>query len=420
MCASAVRILGPLSLDLLQTSLEIVIRRHEALRTRIVLNDGGPYQQIEPVPPRVLSTIDLSDQPPHARGDVSRLVQESIDTPIDLAVGPLFEAKLWKLSDDEHVLILLIDHMVSDGVSNGILTREIWECYGRAMLGQPISLPQIPVQFADYAVWQAQTYPAWMEKHAEYWRQHLRGAGPTVIPADQSLLDGKSAGVLTKHIPFGDELTAALRGAARRERALLSVLVLSAYAVVLSAWCTTQDLLVAFPFHGRHRPALRNVVGFVTNTLLLRIHVEREQTFGELLAQVKREIASALEHRDFDRVPDFLPEYEAKGVGINWQTTHSRHGPLDHDVALEGVDQSYTTNQLRVLAFPTRSPAYVRFVPLIFDTPSALHMTIAFDPKILAPLTIEKFGRSLLIVCKEICQHPMPCIESLLGKVDVR
>jgi hypothetical protein len=435
LCASAVRVVGPLSLTLLQRSIETVIQRHEALRTRIVVISGVPYQQIEPVPVQVLNTIDLSDQPSHALREVSRLAQEFIDTPIDLAIGPLFEAKVWRLSDDEHVLVLLIDHIVSDGISNGIITREVWECYRQLMAteAEQVSLPQIPVQFPDYAAWQAQTRLAWVEKHAEYWRQHLRGADPTVIPTDHSLSDTKPAATITKHIPFGDELTVALRGAARRERSLLSVFVLTAYAVVLSAWCRTEDLLVIFPSHGRHRPALRNVVGCIANMLLLRIRVEKEQTFGELLAHVKRVIATAFEHRDFDRVPDLLPGY-ATEVSFNWQTTHSKERPLDHHVVLEcayplsrsfefgscqGEKKNHTTNQLSVLPFHARTPGPGKFVPVIFDTPSDIHMTVRFDPNILAPVTIERFGRSLLIVAKEICQDRTPKIDSLLGMIDV-
>lgn len=430
LCASAVRLAGPLNLALLQRSMEIVIQRHEALRTRIVLKNGSPYQQIEPVPAHVLGVVDLSDRLPHARGEVSRLAQEFIDTPIDLAVGPLFEAKVWRLSDDEHVLILLVDHIVSDGMSNGILTREVWECYRRGMFGQPepVSVPPIHMQFPDYAFWQAQTRLAWMEKHAEYWRAHLRGARPTVIPSDHRPLDGKPVAGMTQHLPFGEELTAALREAAKRERTLLSVFVLSAYAVVLSAWCKTEDLLVAFPSHGRHQPALRNVVGFVANTLLLRIHVGGAQTFGDLLAQVKREIAAAFEHRDFDRVPELLPECTTQ-VSFNWQATHSKQGPVDHHVILECAgslsrsvdldadtegDKSHTTNQLRVLPFPARTPDSGKFVPVFFDTPSGLHVTITFDRNILAPATVDEFGRRLMTIAKEACRPPTPRIESLL------
>jgi hypothetical protein len=434
MCASAVRIVGPLSLELLQRSIGIVVRRHEALRTRIVLNSGSPYQCIQPAPTCVLSVIDLSVQSSRGHCEVSHLAQEFIDTPIDLAIGPLFEAKVWKLSGDEHVLILLIDHIVSDGVSNGILTREVWECCRQGMLGRldPVNLREIPVQFPDYAIWQAETRLAWMEKRAGYWRQHLRGVGPTMIPEDQNPPNRKPSTGITKHIRFGDELTVALRGAARRERALLSILVLTAYAVVLSAWCRTEDLLLGFASHGRHQLALHDVVGLLANTLFLRIHVQGEQTFCELLAQVKREIATALEHRDFDRVPDLLPEV-ATEVGFNWQATHSKHGPLDHHVMLECADQlsrfelgsgteakeSHTADRLRFLPFPARSPGSSKFVPLFFDTPSALYMTVTFDPNILAPLTIEKFTRHLLTIAEEICQNTASCVASLLGRIGV-
>lgn len=438
LCASAARIVGPLSLSLLRMSIEFVIRRHEALRIRFVLKGGRPYQQVGPAPVCVLSTVDLSDQLPGSEREISRLAQEFIDTPIDLAVGPLFEARIWRLTDNEHVLILLIDHIVSDGVSTGILTHEVWECYRQGMLGQPgpVSLPPIPVQFPDYAVWQANTYPTWMEKHAEYWKQHLRGISPTVIPAHQRLSDRKSATWTTKHISFGYELTAALRAAARRERSLLPVFILTAYAVVLSVWCRTEDLLVILSSHGRHRPVLRNVIGFVANMLYLRIHVKREQTFRELLAQVKGEVANALEHRDFDRVPDLLPQCSTE-VSFNWQSTHSTWGALDHYAGLEGapalscysefgsnldLKQLPKTNELRVLPFPARSPDNpqgAKFGPVIFDTPSDLQLIAGFDPTRLAPLTVERFGRSLLLVAKEICQHSSPCIASLLAKTDV-
>jgi len=433
LCASAVRLMGTLNVTLLQRSIEIVIRRHEALRTRIVMKGGCPYQQIEPVAGYVLRTIDLSDQPPDARSDVSHLVQEFIETPVDLVTGPLFEAMVWRLSDDDHILVLLIDHIVSDGMSNGIIAREVWECYRQGLLGQPepASLPQVPVQFADYAVWQAQTRLPWIEKHAEYWRQNLRGAVPTVIPADLRVSGVLAASGITVHIPFGDELTAALREAARRERCLLSIFVLAAYAVVISAWCRTDDLLLIFPSHGRHHSALRNVVGCVANMLLLRIKVKRERMFSELVAQVKYVVSTALAHRDFDRLPDLLPEYTTE-LSFNWQPTHSKKGAVDHFVMFECADQlsptfelglttqverAQLTTQLRVIPFPARTPGLAKFQPVFFDTPSGIHVTVMFDPNIIVPVTVESFGRRMLAIAREVCEESTQRIVSLLGKI---
>lgn len=433
MCVTVVRVLGPLSLSLLQRSIEVVIGRHEALHTRIVMKGGTPYQQIEPTPPYVLSCIDLSDQQPRASSEASRLVQKFIDTPVDRVTAPPFEAKVWKLGDCEHVLVMLIDNLFSDGTSNGIISREVWECYRQGDLSQPdpAILPPVRLQFPDYAVWQAQTHLHWMEKHAEYWRQYLSGARPTAIPEDRCLSEEKPATGTTKHIPFGEELTVALRDTARRERSLLSVITLVAYAIVLSAWCKTGDLLVALASHGRHQQALRNTVGYVANYLLLRIKIKREQTLGELIAQVKHDMAAAFAHRDFDRLPDFLPEYTTEVV-FNWQATHSKQGPLDHHVMFECADQlvcpseaglaaqiekTHATNQIRILPFPARTPDLVKFGAVFFDTPSGIHMTVTFDPSILAPRTIDLFHRCLLMVAKEICQCPAPSIASLLAKV---
>jgi non-ribosomal peptide synthetase component F len=271
-----------------------------------------------------------------------------------------------------------------------------------------------------------------MEKHAEYWRQTLHGAVPTVIPADKHLSDAPPASGITTHIPFGEEVTVALREAARRECCLLSVFVLAAYAVVLSAWCGTEDLLVIFPSHGRHHAALRNVVGFVANMLLLRIKIKREQTFGDLLRQVKHVVAASLAHRDFDRLAEFLPEYTTE-VAFNWQPTHSKTGALDHFVMLECADQlsasfelgvrspaeqSEPATQLRVLPFPASTPGLVKFQPVLFDTPSGIHMTVMFDPNILAPATIETFARRLLSIARGVCRDSTTCLGSLLRNID--
>lgn len=436
LCATAVRIVGSINLALLQQSIDAIVRRHEALRTRIVVKDGRPQQQVDSDPAQpLLSVIDLLDKSLSPHTEVARLAQEYIDTPIDLAAGPLFEAKIWRLSNDEHVLVMLVDHIVSDGVSNGILTREVWECYRQGLLGLsgPIILPEIPVQFPDYAVWLGRTHLVWMAEHAEYWRQHLRDASASIIPADHNMRDDAAAVGITKLVEFGDQLTADLRQASRRERSLLSVFVLAAYAVVLSSWCAAEDLLVLFPSHGRHQPALRNMVGFVANMLLLRIHVNREKTFGELLAEVKGEIAAALEHRDYDRVPDFMPQCTTEVV-FNWQSTHSKQGALDHHVVLEcghplsrsfelgagsQAERSGTSNPPKVLPFLARSPDTPKLVPVFFDTPSSVQMTVTFDPNVLAPATIESFIRSLLSVAREATEQPMPSVAALLRWVTV-
>lgn len=431
LCASAVRILGPLDSTLLSKSLALVVSRHEALRSRIISIDGIPRLHIEDINDYALSIFDLSNLSlPEARQEALRLAQEFIDRRIDLSTELFFEARAWKLRDDEYVLVLLIDHMVSDGTSNGILTRELWSLYDLAARGESPVLPKPAVQFGDYAVWQARTYSAWMREHSAYWREHLSGVQPTVLPTDGTLSEPEGAVGTTVHIPFGNELTASLRAAARREGTLLSVLVLVAYSVVTSHWCRQEDILLSFPSHERQRPILRNVVGLIAGVLPLRIQVLNGQTLRELLMQVKSELSSALRHRDFDRVPDFIPECVSE-VSFNWQTTHSERGALDHHTVLECADafirsvpqdterdgEQPQVNKLRILSLPARTPHNLKFASVIFDTPDGLHMAVAFRPDLLKQSTIERFGRNLLSVAEQLAERPSTTIASAMSEL---
>jgi len=165
--------------------------------------------------------------------------------------------------------------------------------------------------------------------------------------------------------------------------------------------------------------------------LFLRIRIDGEKTFAELLSDVKREIAAAFEHRDFDRVPDLFPLNETD-ISFNWQTTYSKGAPLDHHVMLECADHlpqpapipspspfghSSEADQLRILPFPARSPYLRKFDPVFFDTATNVHMVVTYDPGILTPLTIELFCRCLLILVKEICQNSALQIAPLLERI---
>lgn len=420
MCASAVRVLGPLDIGHLQRSIEALIHRHESLRARLIVLDGTAQQHIDAPAEYRLNLVDLSN---HSEGhtEVKVLVQEFLDQQIDLMTGPLFEAKLWKLSDREHVLVLLIDHFVCDGVSNGILTREMWTLYDQSVRGQSFSLPALAVQFADYAVWHQQTHAAWMQGHESYWRERLKGVQPLEVPLDMPPEGANNSSGATTYVPFGDTLSAALRDVARRERTLLSLVVLAAYVIVISNWCRRDDLLVEFVSHGRHRrPELQNVVGYLSNLIYFRIALSDHDTFRSLLTRIQLEFSSAFQHQDFDRVPDFIPECQSE-VGFNWQPTCWVGGRLDHHVVLEcaseldrhppwGRDpdrsQGPEGGSIRIQPFAARSPVSVKFGPVMFDTMSGIYMAVAHQANPLAQQAIERFGQNMLFAMGELAKNP--------------
>lgn len=399
-CVSADRILGTLNVEALQRSIEALIHRHEALRTRIIPINGVPWQHIEPPAEYRLNTIDLSSQTePKGECLVKNLVQEFLNEKVDISTGSPFEARLWKLSDQEHVLVLQMDHLVSDGVSNSILARETWALYDQAAGGQAFSLPPLPIQFADYTVWLHETYDAWMQKHASYWREHLKGFRPIVIPSDAGLTMERSAPGLIARIPFGGALSSRLRDTAQRERTPLPMLVLTAYAIVMSRWCDREDLLINFVSHGRQgRPELENVIGYISHELHLRIAMDRALTLHDLLVELQGEFSRATEHQGFNRVPDFVPECESELI-FHWQSGRQARNARHPHRARSG--------QVRLQPFAGLDIDFRRnFISYFYDTPWGIGMTVNYHPACLAESTIQRFGEHMRRLATALVDRP--------------
>lgn len=407
MCAGSVRISGALNTCNLQTSMEIVLQRHESLRTRIVPVNGVPRQRIDPAGTAAMTTIDLSTLPMiSAEREATRLGQEFIEERIDLSVGPLFAAKLFRLSDREHVLILGLDHIVSDLASYGILKREIWTLYNQAAHGQSLSLPPLPVQFADYAVWEELTYDSWLRRHGAYWKQRLAGVSPLDFPPDSNSGKATHATGATLHFPFGKALTTGLGELARRERIQLPVVVLAAYAALVSRWFDRRDFVLGFFSHGRHgREELEAMIGLLVNYLHLRIEVTPQESFADLLRRVSLEVRAAQEHQDFNRVPDLIPECKTE-LSFNWLSTRRTASNIAYQ---REANFSIKTRQF---ALKTAWPIH-KLLPLFADTPAGICMTIMYRSDLFAPSTIHRFARNLGSFLEELARAPRAPIASV-------
>lgn len=422
-CASAVRLLGSLDVDLLQTSIGAVIQRHESLRTRIISVDGILRQHIDPAWAYRLEFIDLVElSSPDAEREVRCQGQEFIDQRVDLALGRLFEAKLWKLSDREHILILALDHIVSDATSYGILNREIWDLYNQGTRGQRFSLPPLPVQFADYAVWQQQTRVAWMRTHGAYWRDRLIGAPRTEFPGDPDQIEGGQPTTATVYIPFGNAFSAKLRELARRKGSPLSLVVMAIYIIVISRWCNQKDLVVAVVSHGRHNcPELAYTIGLIAGFLHLRIERANDDTFHDLLVRVRLELAAAFEHQGSDRVPLIVPDCSTN-VQFNWQSAQSTKGLVDHYFLPEfaatvnheppwamkpSVQHDKAERPLRLQSFPVRTIVSPQFAPNFYDTgPTGIYMLVKYAQNLFSAAAIERLGHHMRSVAQEVAEQP--------------
>jgi amino acid adenylation domain-containing protein len=303
----AFRLLGTLDLPALAASLREVVRRHSALRTRFALADGRPVQVIAPSPDDILPflpELDLAGLPAASRErETMRLVQAEALRPFDLAKGPLLRVRLLRLGrpgEDEHLAFFSMHHIVSDAWSMGVLCGEIAALYGAFSQGRPSQLPELPLQYAGFALWQ-RTYLAGAVLEAElaYWRDALAGAQTLELPTDRPRPAAQSFRGATVSFALEAPLSAALRALAQREGATLFMLLLAAWQTLLRRYTGQDDIVVGSPIAGRNRLETEGLIGFFINALVLRATVTGDPLFRDLLAQVREISLGAYAHHDF-------------------------------------------------------------------------------------------------------------------------
>ena len=285
----------------MEATLTEIIRRHEALRTTFTQVDGQPVQVIHPAVPVKLTVIDLSELPESQRGEEARrLTIREVQQPFDLSNGPLLRVKLLRLAANEYLLLHTMHHIVSDGWSMGVLMREVAELYPAYVRGETARLPELPVQYADFATWQRE----WLQgevlaRQVGYWREQLAGA-PAVLelPLDHPRPAVQSHRGSHLQIEIPASLTASLRELSRREGVTLFMTLLGAWQTLLMRYSGQQDIVVGTTIAGRNRRETENLIGFFVNTLVLRTDVSGNPSFRELLKRVREMALGAYAHQD--------------------------------------------------------------------------------------------------------------------------
>ncbi len=297
----AVRLTGSLDVGALEESLNEVSKRHDALRTSFPLWEGRPVQVVGPVRQIPFLEADLTDFRAETREEeAARLATAEANRPFDLAQGPLFRAKLLRLREEEHVLIVTMHHIVSDGWSIGILMRELAALYGAFRLGRPSPLPELPIQYADYALWQQEWQTGdELQRQLDYWKNQLAGIPALVeLPTDRPRSAARSlrGASLSAVPPLG--LLEKLHALARSERSTLFMTLLAAFQVLLSRYSGQEDIPVGSPIAGRTQIETEELIGFFVNTLVLRGNLSGDPSFRQLLARVRETALEAYAHQD--------------------------------------------------------------------------------------------------------------------------
>jgi len=298
---TAVRLSGKLDVGALDATLDALVQRHESLRTTFSEHAGSPVQVIAPQVSLPLVCVDLTGLPVASReAEAMRLAMEEARKPFNLAEGPLLRATLLRLDEAEHILLLTMHHIISDGWSMGVLVREMAALYQAFAAGQPSPLPELPIQYADYAHWQREWLQGEvLEKQLAYWRERLGDEPPVLeLPTDRprpAVRTNRGAS-LTATLPA--RLLQDLNALARQEGVTLFMVLLAAFQTLLSRYSGQTDISVGTPIAGRRRPEIENLIGVFINTLVMRTDLSGKPTFRELLARVKEVALGAYAHQD--------------------------------------------------------------------------------------------------------------------------
>ncbi len=302
----AVRLRGALDVRALERALDDLVRRHEALRTVFLREEGGPAQTVLPHAPRALPVEELS-----GGGDaLARRMREEALRPFDLGRGPLFRAALLRTGEAEHVLVLALHHVVGDGWSMDVLFRELGLAYAARAAGEVPALPDLPVRYADFAVWQREWLRGeTLDRLLAPATARLDGA-PTVLelPADRPRPAAQSFRGALHHFVLAPDAAEGVKALAAREGATPFMALLAAFQLLLARYAGVDDLLVGTPVAGRTHEALEGLVGFFVNTLVLRAELSEDMPFAELLARTREAALAAHLHADlpFERLVEAM------------------------------------------------------------------------------------------------------------------
>ena len=314
---AAVELRGALDLDALRAALGEIVHRHEVLRTTFADVGGRPVQRIHATMPLALTFEDVSGEPEPGRAEtVRRLTREEAERPFDLAAGPLLRVRVVRTGEGEHVALLTMHHIISDGWSTGVLIGELAALYNAFTTGGESPLAEPGLQYADFAAWQR----AWLqgetlETQVGYWRKQLAGAPPLLeLPTDFPRPAAQTYRGAVEHYVLGEALTGRLRALSRREGATMFMTLLAAFKVLLARHSGQTDIVVGSDIANRTRAETEGLIGFFVNMLLLRIDLSDNPTFTELLARTRETALEAYAHQDvpFEKlVEELQPERDA-------------------------------------------------------------------------------------------------------------
>ncbi len=398
------RLQGSLNRDALSASLAQLVARHETLRTRFELHEGQPVQLIAPPAPVSLPVVDLSSQTAEARlAACERYIHEEASQPFDLQAGQLLRAQLVVLGPAEHIFLLTLHHIITDGWSMGILWKELSALYAAQVKKGTAALAPLPVQYADFAVWQREWLQGErLDKQVQYWKQQLVGLPPALElplegprPAKQTYRGASQAFALDSAVV--DRLMAL----SQVEGATLFMTLLTAFKILVARYTGQTDIAVGSPIANRTQTEIEGLIGFFVNTLVLRTDLRGSQTFRQLLRQVRETCLGAYAHQDvpFEKLVEVLQPVRDP----------SRHPLIQAMFQVHHAEATtaFTLFDLEVTpVHPKRQTVKLDVEVHVVQHGQSLKGQVLFNTDLFSSTTMTQFAKHYQLVLEEVTRDP--------------
>jgi len=413
---TAARLIGPLDRKALERSLDEVVQRHESLRTSFVKQGGEPRQVIAEQVAVSLPVLDLGTYPADQRESIAHQQALALaQRPFDLANGPLWRAHVFQLDAQEHVLVLILHHIIADGWSMEVLVRELSVLYAAFLQGQASPLSALPIQYGDYAVWQRQ----WLQgetlaQQLAYWQGMLAGIPPILdLPTDHARPPVQSYRGAKERVTLPPQTYQQLKNLCQREAVTPFMVLLAAWGLLLGRWSGQEDLIIGTPIAGRKRTELESLIGLFVNTLALRVDLSAQPTFRELVQRVREVALGAYAHQElpFEKLVEALaPERDLS------------HQPLFNTVFIfQNTPISVSVSpdlSLQLLTIDNQTAKYDLVLSFIETTEGGLEGYLEYSTDLFEAATVENLLQHWQQLLQQVLIHPEQSIVAVdLGEL---
>ena len=406
----AIRLAGALNVDALVRALTEIVRRHEALRTTFPIIDEQPAQSIAEPQPIKLRMFELGNlQTENQEEEAAKWMRQEASWPFDLQAEWPFRAALLRLKDNEHLLMVVVHHIASDGWSSGILVRELSLLYEAFLAGKPSPLPELPLQYADFACWQRQWLQGEvLDKQLGYWKKQLAGEIPHLeLPTDRprGVLRGVHGATLSFRL--SQELTADLYRLSRREGTTLFMTLLAAFQALLYRYTDQEELLVGTVIANRNRVEIEGLIGFFVNTLVIKGDLRGQPTFRELLGRVRVSAIDAYDHQDlpFEKLVEELQPERTLNQNPLFQVAFALQNAPRQELKLPHLD----ARLLRVDAGTAKFDLTLAF----YERKEGLEGSVEYSTDLFDAARIERMIGHLQVLLEAVVANPGGCVSRL-------